>query len=316
MRNKKRILLVAVSLIATVLILAAIYREFNRRVKETASAVTYTPVVEDKTITNDDIIYKPDSQVRSYLFLGVDDAGLDYDSFGHGGRTDTILLLIKRNDELRILEISRDTMTEVDTYNTAGDYLSTGVMQINMQYAYGDSPRRSIYLTKKTVSNLLGGIKIDGAIALYMSGISTVIDTIGGIDVHMEEDCSYIDPEYTQGSVIHMDGNAAERFVRWRDSTETGSNDARMSRHTWFVRQMLSQTGSGSISVLLDVADPYLKTDMTAEEIRALYDCQLAETIRLSGETRQGDLHDEFYIDEDGLQAILLKYFYIPAGTE
>lgn len=316
MKNKKKLLLVTVCLIAFAVIVCLLSASFTQKVERTVAAAVQTETVRDDTVANRDIIYKPDTSVRSYLFLGVDDAGLDYESYGRGGRTDTILLLIKKGVELRILEISRDTMTEVDTYNTAGDYLSTGVMQINMQYAYGDSPRRSMYLTKRTVSDLLGGIDINGAIALNMSGIAPIVDAMGGIDVYMEEDCSYIEPEYVQDAEIHMDGEEAEYFIRWRDTTESGSNDARMSRHTWFIRQILSQSDSGSVSALLDAADPYLNTDMTAEEMRALYDCELEEAIRLPGETRRGELHDEFYIDKDTLREILLRLFYTPAGTE
>ena len=315
-RNRKKILLVLVCLLLSIVIVWLLSMAFNKKVERTVAAAAQTETVRDDTVADHDVRYVPDTSVRSYLFLGVDDAGLDYGSFGRGGRTDTILLLVKRDDELRILEISRDTMTEVDTYNTAGNYLSTGVMQINMQYAYGDSPRRSMYLTKKTVSDLLGGIDIHGAVALNMSGIAPVVDALGGIDVYMEEDCSGIDPDYTQGAEVHMDGKEAEHFIRWRDTTESGSNDARMSRHTWFIRQMLAQADSDSVSELLKAADPYLNTDMTAEEMRALYDCKLAETIRLPGQTRRGDLHDEFYVDEDALREILLRLFYTPAGTE
>ena len=314
-RNKKKFLLVLACLAAFVVIVAVLSRVFNRRVERTVAAAVQTETKQDDTVTRNAVLYEPDTSVRSYLFLGVDDAGLDYKNYGRGGRTDTILLLIRKGEELRILEISRDTMTEVDTYNVSGDYLSTGVMQINMQYSFGDSPRRSIYLTKRCVGDLLG-IDINGAIALDMSGIAPIVDALGGIDVYMEEDCSYIDPAYTQDAEIHMDGKEAERFIRWRDTGISGSNDARMSRHTWFIRQMLSQADPANVNALFNAADPYLNTDMTAEEMKALYDCELAETVRLPGQTRAGALHDEFYIDEDALCDTVLRLFYTPMGTE
>nr|MCR4804797.1 LCP family protein [Clostridia bacterium] len=217
-------------------------------------------------------------------------------------------------DDLRILEISRDTMTEVDTYSPNGDYLSTGVMQINMQYSFGDSPRRSAYLTKKTVSRLLRGIDISGAVSLDMSGITPVVNALGGIDVRMEEDCSYIDPEYTEGAEVHLDGADAEYFIRWRDKASVGSNDTRMGRHAWFIRQMLTQSDEADFNRLLNAADPYVNTDMTAEEMKALYECEFAETIRLPGESTRGPIHDEFYVDEDALEEVLIRLFYRPAS--
>nr|MCR4804375.1 LCP family protein [Clostridia bacterium] len=225
-KTRKQVRLVAIVLIACILAgaaLAAIYRD---RIQRTLAGADYTPEKEKTTITRDGVVYERREGVRAFLFLGVDDVGLSYEDYGRGGRTDTILLLVKNGEELRILEISRDTMTKVDTYNPAGEYLSSGVMQINMQYSFGDSPRRSAYLTKKTVSKLLGGVEINGSIALDMSGIQPVVDALGGIDVRMEEDCSYISPEYTLDAEVHMDGAAAEYFIRWRDKA-VGSNDVR-----------------------------------------------------------------------------------------
>lgn len=310
LQSKKAILLVAAALVLSALLGAGLFRLYNQKVARTVSQANYKAEAEDLSITKEGVRYVPDSSLRSYLFLGVDDVGLNYENYGRGGRTDTVLLLVKDGKELRILEISRDTMTAVDTYDSAGDYLSTGVMQLNMQYSYGDSPRRSAYLTKRAVSALLGGVSIHGAIALNMSGIAPVVDALGGIDVRMEEDCSYIDPVYTLGAEVHMDGAAAEYFIRWRDKEVPGGNDARMSRHTWFIRQMLTQADDSKASRLLKAADPYLNTDLTAEELQALSECTLAETVRLPGETRRGALHDEFYVDEEALREVLIHLLY------
>lgn len=312
-KQKKAVLAVVLALILSAAMGAGLSSVFNRRVQRAVSQASYAPGTEDRTIIRDGVRYTPDPGIRAYLFLGVDDVGRSYEDYGRGGRTDTILLFVKNGSELRILEISRDTMTDVDTYDVAGDYLSTGVMQLNMQYSFGDSPRRSAYLTKRTVSALLGGVEINGAVALDMSGIEPIVDALGGIDVRIEEDCTYISPEYTADAEIHMDGAAAERFIRWRDKGTVGSNDARMSRHTWFIRQMLTQGNEASLSRLLSVAEPYMNTDLTADELHALYRCEQVETIRLPGESRRGTIHDEFYVDEDALQELLLRLFYEPA---
>ena len=312
--DKKGIRIVAIFLAASVVIGVILAVVYHYKIERIQAGLIQTDTIQDDWLVDDGIIYRPDSSVKSYLFLGVDDVGLNYESYGRGGRTDTLLLLVKKGSELRILEISRDTMTDVDTYDISGDYLSTGQMQINMQYSFGDSPRRSAYLTKKTVSNLLGGIDVNGSIALDMSGIAPVVDALGGITVTMEQDCTYIDPSYSKDAQITMDGQAAERFVRWRGSM-TGSNDERMGRQSWFVRQMLEQADEDKLQALLSAAEPYLYTDMTAEELNSLLGCTLEETIRVPGQTQAGALHDEFYVDENALQDILIRLFYIPSGT-
>lgn len=314
MKRRKAILLTAVCVLASAVIGVMLSVQFDKKIERAVSAAAEAEKAADDAVVRDGVIYRPNTAIKSYLFLGVDDADLDRESYGGGGRADTVLLLVRNGGELRILEISRDTMTEVDTYDADGQPLSSGVMQINMQYSFGDSPRRSIYLMKRTVSELLGDIDIHGAVALNMSGIGPIVDALGGIAVRMEEDCSYIDPEYTRDAEVYMDGSEAERFIRWRDPTVSGSNDARMSRHSWFIRQMLGQADSASVAALLSAAEPYWNTDMTADEIRALYDCELAETVRVPGETRAGALHDEFYVDQEALQDILLRLFYSPVG--
>ena len=307
---KKEYLIVGGAVVLSVLIGALLSFIFSRRVERTVSEASYTPPSDNTTITRDGVTYKRDGSVRAYLFLGVDDVGLSYEDYGRGGRTDTIMLFAKDGSELRILEISRDTMTEVDTYDTAGDYLSTGVMQINMQYSFGNSPRRSAYLTKRAVSALLGGIEINGAVALDMSGIAPIVNALGGVDVRMEEARTYIDPAYTLGAVIHMGGGEAETFIRWRDKSSVGQNDARMSRDGWFMRQMLESIKGQDLSFYLDIADPYINTDLTADEINDLFECDLADTVRVPGESRRTSVHDEFYVDEDALQVILIDLFY------
>lgn len=310
MKTKPAVLIVVSALIFSVAMGAVLSTLYNRKIQRTVAKANYTPSVEDTSIMRDGVRYERDGSIRAYLFLGVDDMGLSYEDYGRGGRTDTILLFVKNGGELRILEISRDTMTRVDTYDTEGDYLSSGVMQLNMQYSYGNNPRRSAYLTKRTVSSLLRDVPISGSAALDMSGIEPIVDALGGIEVRMEEDCSYIDPAYEQGATVRMSGAEAKAFICWRDKSLTGSNDERMSRHSWFIRQMLAQADEESISSLLQIADPYLNTDMTAEEIMDLYACELVETVRLPGESRRGVIHDEFYVDEDGLEKVLVDLFY------
>ena len=195
-KSFRKILLTVIALILSVAAFLGLKYVYDRKVQRTVAEADYTPEADNDFTRRDGVTYKRDGSVKSYLFL----------------------------------EISRDTMTEVDTYDTKGNYLSSGVMQINMQYSFGESPRRSAYLTKNTVSELLGGVYIAGAMALDMSGIEPIVDALGGIDVEMEEDCTCIDARYTLGANIHMNGDEAGYFIRWRDKSEVGSNDDRMSR--------------------------------------------------------------------------------------
>ena len=65
--------------------------------------------------------YKYNSDIRTVLFLGVDKSetvSLENQP-GKGGQADTILLLVLNDNKktAQILEISRDTMTDIDIYD-------------------------------------------------------------------------------------------------------------------------------------------------------------------------------------------------------
>ena len=55
-----------------------------------------------------------------------------------------------------------------------------------------------------------------------------------------------------------------------------------------------------------------MATDLSADQINQLgrYEFLEDETEYLQGEMKQGE-HDEFYVDEENLQEILIKMFYI-----
>ena len=74
-----------------------------------------------------------------------------------GGQSDALILLStnKEDKTTTLLEISRDSMTDVKTYDLNGEYLGKERAQITIQYAYGDGEQRSCQLTKEAVSNLL-----------------------------------------------------------------------------------------------------------------------------------------------------------------
>lgn len=265
--------------------------------------------------------YRKRDNLKSILFMGVDNAksGLDSDKLGNNGRTDTLILLIVDETEksMQMLQISRDTYTDVDVYDNNGDYLYSGKMQITMQYSFGDSPTRGAFLTKRTLSEVLYGIDIDGYFSLTMDGITALTDAMGGIEVTIPEDYTDVDPAFVKGEKILLSGENAERILRYRDVNETGSNDVRMERQAWFVRQLvatLQKRSKSDISKLLDDADPYLSTDLSAEMMKELFSYKLSdEVLKVPGQTVLGDEgRDEYHVDNDALRELIIDRYYEP----
>ena len=265
--------------------------------------------------------YEQKSGLTTVLLLGIDNSG-DKDPLiiGTGGRSDAIVLLVlnSKTQTTRILSISRDTITEVDMYDQKGDYITSGDMQINMQYAFGDSPRRSNYLTQKTVSELLCGRRIDGVLALTMDGIPAIGDILGGLTLTMDQAYSYIDPRYTQGATVTLNGEELERFIRYRDIEEFGSNEVRVARQNWLMEEvfhtLITRSLTNLVEEIMDKAAAYITSDLDAETLANIGKFELdPEELKLPGTSVQGDEHDEFYVDEKALQELLLELFYDPA---
>ena len=125
---------------------------------------------EDNTIEWNGKRYTYNNNLINILFLGIDHAN-DIDTSympGDAGQADCIMLLSldKETKEGRILQINRNTMTQIDTYDSTGSAFGTVNAQLATQYAYCIGGSRSCWATEKTVKKLLYNLPISGYFAL------------------------------------------------------------------------------------------------------------------------------------------------------
>ena len=275
--------------------------------------------------------YRRNPDISTLLFIGVDqESDEQWDQFeeaaegviGNSGRSDTIILFIMNDatKETQMLLVSRDTITDVDVYDQKGDFKYSGPMQITLQYAFGDSPTKSLFLTKRTVGELLYNIRIDGALSLTMDGIRDVVDRLGGITLTMPEDYSYIDERYTEGATVTLNGTEMEHFIRYRGD-ETGSNEARVARQSWLIGAVFKELkAKGAMTFIQEIIDShpeYITSDCDAELLKTLSRYQMTdEKYKVPGEVVAGDLHDEFYVDEEALKELIINLLYVPVEEE
>ncbi len=260
--------------------------------------------------------YSRKSDVNTILFLGIDrEADSDLkDVAGGGGCADTIMLMFadENSKNIDILEISRDTITEVDVYNFDRDYLYSGDMQLCLQYSFSDSAKRGSLLTRDTVSQLLFGTEIDSYCSLTTKGLADIVDVMGGIELTFDQDYTYIDPAYTEGATIKMNSAEVDTFVRYRDTDTVGSNNDRMSRQAWFIKELIGviKHSDCSIADLYTAAGSELCSDMDAETMALFADYSINSIKTVPGNSKAGELHDEFYPDMIALRELLIGYLY------
>lgn len=319
-KKQKYIILGIITVILVTIAGTLAYRATQMKDKEKISHNEYmSETQEKKYIMYKGKKYKYNYNLRTILFMGIDKEGeIEEHKVGAGGQTDSLLLLIMDTEKKTIstLAISRDTMTDIKTYDMNGEYLSTERAQIALQYAYGDGGKKSCVLTKQTVSNLLYQIPIHSYMALTMEGFSYLTDALGGVEIIVPEDYTQINPLFKKGETITLNGKMAEQYVRYRDTNVSGSNSERMERQSQFVEALVKKiqneiTGTKKIAQFYHRLEPYMVTDLSEEELGKMLNYQIEKTIEMvPGRIQQGAKYDEFVVDNEKLQEKVIKLFY------
>lgn len=193
----------------------------------TLSSVSCAPVVK-KTSVN----YEKDKYV--FLVAGFDDAAENTD----------VLFTVSfdaKKSEARIAQIPRDT------------YFDFGKVQnkINQMYASkiteGKSEKSALNETSMEIANAFGA-EFDGFFGITIKTFKKLVDALGGLDINLTEektiDIDGEDPIILQKGNNHIDGEIAERFVRYRRGYAMGDL-GRMDAQKMFLNALFTKVLSG-----------------------------------------------------------------------
>ena len=181
---------------------------------------------------------------------------------------------------------------------------------------------KSCEYQKKAVEQLFYNLPIHGYAAINMSAIPTINDTVGGIDVTVLEDLSKVDESLVKDSRVHLNGENAFWYVKYRDTDIFASADMRLERQRQYLTGLIDKAGqeiSRDISVALNLyqtISPQMVTDISMHEAAYLasvlpkYKFEADNFYTMTGETVMGEEFEEFYPDEDALYEMILDIFY------
>ena len=154
-----------------------------------------------------------------------------------GKRTDTIMLVhMQAGQAPTLVSVPRDSWVTIPAH-TAADGSQVGPQQakVNAAYAYGGAPLLSETIEYNT------GLHVDHYMEVGMSGVVTMTDAVGGVEVCFEEaiqdENSGLDVE--AGCQV-LDGTEALAWVRMRYADPTGDL-GRMQRQQEWVRLVIDQ---------------------------------------------------------------------------
>lgn len=271
--------------------------------------------------------YRYNREMLTFLFLGVDKQGTVKEAQNgvDGGQSDTIFLLAlnPKTKEASLISVNRDTMTDIDVYDQAGNFRGTAKGMLTLQHAYGDGKEQSCERTMKAVSGLFYNLPIHGYCAINMGAIPKINDAIGGVDlVALEDVYSSGKRVFKEGQQLHLNGNLSVLYLRSRDCDSFGSAGRRTERQKQYIAAYAAtalQAIKKDVTLLVSLYNTiskYMVTDITVDEVSyfstqaANYHFGDSNIYSLEGETIMGEKFEEFHVNEKALFELILKVFY------
>lgn len=275
--------------------------------------------------------YRYNKELINILCLGIDKTTEEMEGqpkvSGGSGQADAIVLvtLDPTAQTMKMTAIPRDTITEIETYDASGNSVGKSKNHLALAYAYGDGGKKSGELTVAAVSNLLYQLPIHGYAAIRMDAVEKLNDSVGGVTVTLPEEMQINGVTYEAGQSVTLTGSQALSYVRTRDIEASGANLQRMERQKGYAvsfiqsaKQALKKNPTLAATLYQNITADMV-TNIGLDE--AVYLASMLPQMRFSAEDiqtvqgtiRQGKKYEEYYADEDALQALILDTFYTEA---
>ena len=316
MKKKLIILILAFNLLLIAGVMIYVYNFSEEEIENAGKPQIITD--QSKKITYNGQTEELRSRLRTVLIIGIDGEETlpeygadDLIPFINRQQADFITLVVidDANKKVDLIQINRDTMTDVPYLGVTGEFGGHVYEQIALSHNFGSGLDDSCRNTCRAVSEFLFNAPVDHYINLSMAAIPILNDAIGGVTVKVEDDMTAVDPELIQGSTVKLKGDQAIKFVRMRKDVADQTNISRMRRQRTFINGYISQAKSALnedanviYKSILKVGK-YMLTDMSTDSLTHLFDSicnyELHETYSPVGKSVEGEKYMEFYPDLD-----------------
>lgn len=286
-------------------------------------------------IIYDDELYLYNENIVNLLFIGVDEEASRQAARNKrmitGNQADTLLVLSINTQEnvMKLINIPRDTLAEIDLLDISGNYAGTVTEPIALAHSYGDGAEVSAELVVRAVRKLMYDIPIYRYVSMNIDGIGVATDAVGGVTVKLMDDISTKDPALKKGETIKLNGKQAILYLHWRtlpgmDGTNLGSRVPRQLDFLQAFFKLAKEKTKDDISfpvALIKQLDEYVCYNVKMDEISYLTQLMLLQEIKLEniitipGETLQ-EAADNYLVDDEALRALILDTFYIKQEKE
>ena len=271
-------------------------------------------------------IYTYNEHLSNFLFLGVDKKEFEDVPVGsaEAGQSDTIFLLSwdRVTGAVTLISIPRETAASIEQFYTDGTSMGLVPGYMCLAYAYGDGKHGSCQLSAAAVSNLLYGVPVQGYCALSLNALPVMVEALGSLEVTVPNDSlapKY--PEYKEGTTITLNRENIEPYLRYRDTTADGSPFLRLKRQEAFLKVCVDRIEEdfkkdpGVITRIYTAMDMHMVTNIGTDQFAKLMEMMTGGNTpvfwTLPGESRMGEVYDEYHVDEDALFEKIMETFYV-----
>lgn len=327
--SKRKIILgIVIALLAILLFWLVLRFVVNRTLldEQFGDSGDWSDEEEQTELTIGDNVYVSDDNIDTYLIIGTDAGGEDLGKEYSGTLADfiTLLLIDNTTERFAFIQIDRNSMTEIETVDEAGNVESMPKQQLCLSHWYGEDENQRNNNTVQTVSSLLGGLNIDNYFTINMADMDKINNAIGGVVVDIDEDMTNVDPAFVKGASVHLTDGQAEKFVRARVNVGDESNKARMARQTQYMQKAYNMVMGQLRDNPEYVNDLYEQLSGTVESreeaggdisriTNHILQYENLGILQFEGSTKLGDTqgdgveHEEFYVNESSIVSVLRK---------
>ncbi len=292
---------------------------------------------ENATITFNGQKYKYNDNLINILVIGVDDYRYKdiVENDPNPYQADTIIVgtidAVKKT--VSFLAIPRDTVTNIKVLDLNDRVATTRKGPIAIQHSFGSQGEKTNEAVAETVSELLYNVPIYRYVALDISAIPDINDSLGGITVDITEDLTKWNLRMKEGEKDYLlKGEDAVIFVARRDTDIDDSAMGRMKRQVQYMKKLFPAFKAETARnitypiTLYNAEADKVATNLTIDEMtylaKLLLDLDLDENKIASvpgemkrieeGEIEGYEYEMGFIVDEDALKQLIIDRYYVP----
>ncbi len=269
-RKMKTFKIFSIAFLCFVILFSGIVWSFNRFMKDNHSGTEVAKAVEWEEEEKEELdplekdllkrLVRSSPRINMVL-LGLDET-----------RSDTMMFVSfnPENKRLDVISIPRDTYYHREGYNRLDKRKINSV--------YGDHGAKGV---KTVVSDLLLDVPVDHYITVTYSGVASIIDSLGGVPVHIPRLMKYEDYADDPPLIIRfepgnhvLNGEDGVKFLRYRKGTNgsgamsyVDGDLGRIKAQQNFMKAAINKALSFRLPTVATTAFRHVRTDMELQEV-------------------------------------------------